>query len=54
MAKKRISTINNPRKAKPISKIARKNKKMKNAHKASKASGKPVMFYLKLYNYFDE
>jgi len=54
MAKKRkkISSINNPRKAKRKSKIASKNLKMKHAQAASKATGKPVMHYLKLYDYF--
>lgn len=54
MAKKRkkISTISNPRMAKRKSKTARKNIKMKNAQAASKATGKPVMHYLKLYDYF--
>lgn len=54
MAKKtkKISSIKNPRMAKRKSKIASKNLKMKNAHAASKATGKPVMHYLKLYDYF--
>ena len=50
--KKKISTINNPRIAKPKSKIAIMNMKMKHAHASSKATGKPVMYYLKLYDYF--
>ena len=51
--KKKVSTISNPRRAKPMSRIARKNIKMKHAQAASKATGKPLNFYLKLYDYYD-
>jgi len=50
--KKKISSISNPRMAKRKSEIASKNFKMKTAHAASKATGKSVMHYLKMYDYF--
>jgi hypothetical protein len=50
--KKKISSIGNPRKAKRKSKIARKNIKMKHAQAASKATGKSLNHFLKMYDYF--
>ena len=36
-----------------MSRIQRKNIKMKHARKASKATGKPVTHFLKMYDYYD-
>ena len=41
------------KKAKAMSRIQRKNIKMKHARKASKATGKPVTHFLKMYDYYD-